>query len=208
MFKMPGHGATPSGGQYVQDDSGADMTMLNDVAWCVLGYTTQVNLWAGTAKEGEAAVKLDAVAPLIVAMEGKMGVHPEHRHDDAYDVVTIRFLGAAAIALNGGWGNLLSRNGVEHGGFDNQGKEIRLDNEVYSARGHVLFDQSDPKGCVTVPMQRWKRSSYIKMRPSTANQELASFMQQNQHLADWTAGALIQGTLRFKKVTMDERAGA
>ena len=70
MFKMPGHGATPSDGQYVQDDSGADMTMLNDVAWCVLGYTTQVNLWAGTAKEGEAAVKLDAVAPLIVAMGG------------------------------------------------------------------------------------------------------------------------------------------
>jgi hypothetical protein len=53
-----------------------------------------------------------------------------------------------AIAFNGGWANLLSRNGVEHGGFDAAGNEMRLDNEVYAARGCIVFDQSKAAGCV------------------------------------------------------------
>ena len=210
MSTVPGHGKHPHDWQYVQDDSGADMSMLNDKAWAVLGYTSEVDLWAGTAKEGEAAVKLDAVAPLIVAMEGVMGIQGLDREIGAPDsiqdrIITIRFMGATAIAFNGGWANLLSRNGVEHGGFDTAGKEMRLDNEVYAARGYIVFDQSKGDDCVTVPLRRWKRSSYVKMRPPTPS-ELAVFMARNPHLAKWTADELIQGTLRYKKVSLRGQA--
>ena len=67
---IPAGDGTPKDGQYIQDDSGADMHMINGREWCALGYTTEVNLWAGTAKAGGPSVKLDAVAPLVVAMDG------------------------------------------------------------------------------------------------------------------------------------------
>jgi hypothetical protein len=43
---IPGEGATPADGQYMQDDSGASMHMVDGKAWCVLGYTTAVSILA------------------------------------------------------------------------------------------------------------------------------------------------------------------
>ena len=61
---IPGEGATPADGQYMQDDSGASMHMVDGKAWCVLGYTTAISILASTAKSSEPPEELDAVCPL------------------------------------------------------------------------------------------------------------------------------------------------
>ena len=70
MAAAPGDGATPQEGQYLQEDSGADMTMVDSKEWCALGYTTSVRLYAGTAKVSDDAKRIDAVAPLVLVMDG------------------------------------------------------------------------------------------------------------------------------------------
>jgi hypothetical protein len=96
-----------------------------------------------------------------------MGCRECKRHADSskkrdpfygcHKITTVRYIGASAVSLTGGWSSLLSRNGIERGGFDSAGNECVLDNEVYAARNCILFDQSDADQCVRVPMKSWRR---------------------------------------------------
>jgi hypothetical protein len=100
---------------------------------------------------------------------------------------------------------LLSRNGIERGGFDSAGNECVLDNEVYAARNCILFDQSDADQCIRVPMKRWRRAAFLKIRVPTAI-EVKTFIVANPHLVHWTVDELVKGILRFKKVSMRGQA--
>ena len=53
-----------------QEDSGAGMHLHNDLEDCVLGYTTEFTIYAGSADKGKDLVKLDAVGPLIRVFYG------------------------------------------------------------------------------------------------------------------------------------------
>ena len=183
--------------KWVQDDSGAEMHMLDSKAWCSLGYTEAVRMWVGTAKVEDSVERIDAVMPLIGVMDGDL--------DDGTPVSTIRFLGASALDFAGKYGRLLSRNGIEHGGIKENGQERVLDNEVMPKRGCLVFDQSTPEMRVKVPMRRWRRSSFVKIRVPT-ERELKAFLDVNPHLIHWTADALIDGSIRAKKVTLRGQA--
>ena len=135
--------------------------------------------------------------PLIGVMDGDL--------DDGTPVSTIRFLGASALDFAGKYGRLLSRNGIEHGGIKENGQERVLDNEVMPKRGCLVFDQSTPEMRVRVPMRRWRRSSFVKIRVPT-ERELKAFLDVNPHLIHWTADALIDGSIRAKKVTLRGQA--
>ena len=67
---IPDDGCDPQAGQMVQDDSGAEMHMLDSKAWCVLGYTEAVRMYVGTAKVDDSVKPIDAVAPLVAVMDG------------------------------------------------------------------------------------------------------------------------------------------
>ena len=80
-----------------------------------------------------------------------------------------------------------------------------LNNEVMPKRNCVVFDDSTPGTRVTVPMKRCQRSSYVKIRVPKAN-ELKAFFAVNPHLLHWTADALIDGSIRAKKVALRGQA--
>ena len=154
-------------------------------------------MWVGTAKVEDSVERIDAVMPFIGVMDGTL--------DDGTLVSTIRFLGASALDFEGKYGRLLSRNGIERGGVEANGRERVLDNEVMPKRNCVVFDDSTPGTRVTVPMKRWQRSSYVKIRVPKAN-ELKAFLAVNPHLLHWTADALIDGSIRAKKVALRGQA--
>jgi hypothetical protein len=100
---------------------------------------------------------------------------------------------------------LLSRNGIEHGGIESDGTERVLDNEVLPKRNCMAFDDSMPSIRVAVPLQRWRRSSFVKIRIPTVR-ELELFLDVNPHLLHWTADALIDGSILTKKATLRGQA--
>jgi hypothetical protein len=193
MAEIPNDGATPADGQYMQDDSGASMHMVDSKAWCVLGYTTAVSIMASmhTAKSCEPAEELDAVCPLIIVFDG---------HDKLGKVSRIEFVGTSAVDFKGRYSRLLSRNGIEQDGSDRL-----LDNEVSSKRGQIIFNQSNEEHQVTVPMVRHEKASYVKVRLPNA-EELEIFMRSNPQLWSWTVDSLMEGTIQLNKVTVRGRA--
>jgi hypothetical protein len=198
MASVPGDGATPQEGQYLQEDSGADMTMVDSKEWCALGYTTSVRLYAGTAKVSDDAKRIDAVAPLVLVMDGEL--------TDGEPTRTIRFFGPAAVSFTGEWARLLSPNGMLRYGFDEAGDELLLDNNVNAKDGYIVFDESDPSKRVQVPMVRHGGGSFVKARPPTTD-ELNIFLRHNPHLTEWTADALMRGTIKAQKVTLRGHTG-
>jgi hypothetical protein len=113
----PGDGATPPDGQHVQDDTGADMHMLDDPAWCPLGANDKHNIHAGTANMSAETEKVELIGPQAVSMGG--------RGTKGDEVVAARLLGPTAISTRRKYVNqyagLLPRNGIENCGFDKEG---------------------------------------------------------------------------------------
>jgi hypothetical protein len=161
---VPDDGASPQQGQMVQGDSGADVHMFNSPEWCALGMCTEMHFYAGTAKESDPVVKMDAVAPLIVAMDGY--------GDDVNKIVTLRYLGPMVLAWGDEWSKLLSRNDIERDGLDG----ALLDNEVFTKQSKIVFDQSCDEMRVSVPMTRFGRGNFVLMRVPTA-EEIQRFLR-------------------------------
>jgi hypothetical protein len=85
-------------------------------------------------------------------------------------VATVRLLGPTAISTRRKYARLLSHNGIENYGFDKEGNEIFLDNEIRTKRVVIIFDSSDRQKRVEVPVVRHNGGAFLKMRPPTSEE--------------------------------------
>jgi hypothetical protein len=196
--KIPGEGLTPSEGQFLLEDSGAEMTMLDSRDWCVLGWTSQIAIRAGTANSDLPGELIDGVAPLILALDGVNSAGEE--------VTTIRYCGPMALKFNENkWARLLSRNGIVRYGSDANGGEHFLDNEVNDHEECIIFDRSDSAKRVRVPLKRHGGGSHVFAK-APSEEQTARFLVANPHMQYWTAAAIIDGSIRCNKVSIGGRA--
>jgi hypothetical protein len=105
---IPGEGAPPADGQYMQDDSGASMHMVDGKAWCVLGYTTtRLAFWLARQRvvNHPRSLTLCGVPIGFVVFEGQ---------DAIGKILRIEYVGPSAVDFKGRCSRLLSRNGIEY----------------------------------------------------------------------------------------------
>jgi hypothetical protein len=166
-----------------QEDSGAGMHLHNDLEDCVLGYTTEFTIYAGSADKGKDLVKLDAVGPLIRVFYGT-DVH-------GAEVKTIQNIGPAGFISGGNWACLTSHNGIVRERTDEHGGERNLGNTFDARRQLLIFEEDDPERRVEIKMERRNGGSYLKSRRPTPP-ELSAYLEMNPEMKHWTFAKIMR----------------
>jgi hypothetical protein len=174
--------ADDNGFSQSQEDSGAGMHLQNDLEDYVLGYTTEFDIYAGSADKGKDMVKLSAVGPMIRVFVGT--------DSKGRSVRTIRNIGPAGAISDGNWASLTSHNGIVRERIDDKGGERDLDNTFDVQKQTLIFDVSDDEKRVNVPMIRRNGGLYLQSRRPTAA-ELATYLEQNPSMAKWTFSGIM-----------------
>jgi hypothetical protein len=130
----------------------------------VAGWSSSINITAGTAHKDDIPTRLNRVGPVLHVFKGKNG------HGRSAE--TVQYIRCGACDTKGQWAALMSHNGIVRERVGEDGDERDLDNTIDNTNCLVTFGVSRGLGAVRASMTRHNGGSFVlSRRPTTMETE-------------------------------------